>query len=102
MNRLLFCEPWPVSNYRYLLDQFLDGIISLFITLQFLIETHHFLSVLPFAAVFFAARFFSPFFAAGFPASFFASAFFAGALFFTPLCAPPSPPATPARKTPFP
>src|ERR1700730_15566300 len=34
MNRLLFCEPWPVSNYSVSLDQFLDGIISLFITLQ--------------------------------------------------------------------
>src|ERR1700751_1702443 len=31
MNRLLFCEPWPVSNFTVSLDQFLDGIISLFI-----------------------------------------------------------------------
>src|ERR1043166_7861358 len=35
MNRLLFCEPWPVSSFHYLLDQFLDGIISLFITPAF-------------------------------------------------------------------
>src|SRR2546421_76093 len=60
MNRLLFCEPWPVSNYRYLLDQFLDGIISLFITLQFLIEAYHFFSVLPFAAAFLRRRFLKP------------------------------------------
>src|SRR5262245_21629261 len=31
MNRLLFCEPWLVSNSKNLLDQFLDGIISLFV-----------------------------------------------------------------------
>src|SRR6202022_520195 len=32
MNRLLFCEPWPVSNFKISLDQFLDGIISRFFT----------------------------------------------------------------------
>src|SRR5438046_10524128 len=83
MNRLLFCEPWLVSNYRYLLDQFLDGIISLFITLQFLIEAYHFLSVLPFAAAFLAAGFFSAFLAAGFAAAFLATVFLAGAFFLT-------------------
>src|SRR2546429_1548580 len=94
MNRLLFCEPWLVSNYRYLLDQFLDGIISLFITLQFLIEAYHFLSVLPFAAAFLAAGFFSAFLAAGF-----AAAFLAGAFFFTAFGASSSSPSTGARIT---
>src|SRR5882724_9571953 len=70
MNRLLFCEPWPVSKLNVVLDQFLDGIISLFITL-------YFLSPLAFAAVFLAGAFF----AAGFAAAFLATAFLAGAFF---------------------
>src|SRR6516162_5883636 len=35
MIRLLFCEPWPVSNLHVVLSQFLEGIISLFITRLF-------------------------------------------------------------------
>src|SRR3954463_11336839 len=35
MNRLLFCEPWPVSNLNRSVVQFLDGIISILITLFF-------------------------------------------------------------------
>src|SRR6266480_328779 len=99
MNRLLFCEPWLVSNYRYLLDQFLDGIISLFITLQFLIEAYHFLSVLPFAAAFLAAGFFSAFLAAGFAAAFLATVFLAGAFFLTAFGASSSSPSTGAGIT---
>src|SRR5215831_17173345 len=30
MIRLLSCEPWPVSKLNRFLDQFLEGIISLF------------------------------------------------------------------------
>src|ERR1700737_567907 len=75
MNRLLFCEPWPVSNLTVSLDQFLDGIISLFITL-------HFLSLLPFAADFFAGAFLASGLARGL-ATALATAFFAGAFFFT-------------------
>src|SRR5262245_22204852 len=33
MNRLLFCEPWPVSKLTVFLSQFIEGIISLFVTL---------------------------------------------------------------------
>src|SRR6202171_5748298 len=76
MNRLLFCEPWPVSNLTVSLDQFLDGIISLFITL-------HFLSLLPFAADFFAGAFLASGLARGFAAAFLATAFLAGGFFFT-------------------
>src|SRR5258708_18641658 len=85
MNRLLFCEPWPVSNLAVSLDQFLDGIISLFITLHFLTDAHHFLSVLPFAAAFFAGAFLASGLARGFAAAFagfLAAAFLADAFFF--------------------
>src|SRR5262249_14546898 len=34
MNRLLSCEPWPVSKLTVLLSQFLEGIISLFVTFR--------------------------------------------------------------------
>src|SRR6202022_2340888 len=84
MNRLLFCEPWPVSNLTVSLDQFLDGIISLFITL-------HFLSLLPLAAVFFAGAFLASGLARGFAAAFFATAFLAGAFFFAAFGASSSP-----------
>jgi hypothetical protein len=33
MNRLLFCEPWPVSNSIRSLDQFFDEFISTDVTL---------------------------------------------------------------------
>src|SRR5258707_5949478 len=83
MNRLLFCEPWPVSDLSVSLDQFLDGIISLFITLQFLVDALHFLSLLPLAAVFLAGAFFLVSgLARGFAAAFLATAFLAGAFFF--------------------
>src|SRR5216684_8389170 len=85
MNRLLFCEPWPVSNLTVSLDQFLDGIISLFITLQFLTDALHLLSLLPLAAVFFAGAFLASGLARGFAAGFavfLATAFLAGAFFF--------------------
>src|SRR5258708_36840205 len=95
MNRLLFCEPWPVSNLIVSLDQFLDGIISLFITLQFLTDALHFLSLLPLAAVFFAGAFFlASGLARGFAAAFLATAFLAGAfflsVFFGPSASSPS------------
>src|SRR5215470_13643064 len=70
MNRPLSCEPWPVSNLTRLLSQFLEGIISLFVTRLFAL---HFLSLLPFAAGFFASaallRGFAAAFAAGFAAA---------------------------------
>src|SRR5215204_6338116 len=72
----------------YLLDQFLDGIISLFVTLQFLIAAHHFLSVLPFLA---AAFFAGAFLAAGFAAAFLATVFLAGAFFLAAFGASSSP-----------
>src|SRR2546430_15345029 len=80
----------PSPNLFVSLDQFLDGIISLFITLQFLSNAFHFFSVLPFAAAFFAGAFIaSGFLASGF-ARCFAAAFavalaaglLPGALFF--------------------
>src|SRR6266545_3718215 len=71
MNRLLFCEPWPVSNFHQSLDQFLDGIISLFFTHQILMRDDHFL-----AAAFLAGAFL----AAGFAAAFLAGAFFLAAV----------------------
>src|ERR1700746_3663773 len=68
MNRLLSCEPWPVSKLKGLLRQFLEGII-------------HFLSL--FAAAFLGAGFFVSALARGFAAAlatgFFAAAFFFGA-----------------------
>src|SRR5258708_10677408 len=93
MNRLLFCEPWPVSNLAVSLDQFLDGIISLFITLHFLTDAHHFLSLLPLAAVFFAGAFLASGLARGFAAGFagLAAAFLAGAFFFAAFGASSSP-----------
>src|ERR1700754_2864051 len=69
------------------LDQFLDGIISLFVAPQFVIEADHFLSLLPFAAAFFAGAFL----AAGFAAAFFATAFLAGAFFLAAFGASSSP-----------
>src|ERR1035437_7096565 len=82
MNRLLFCEPLPVSNLTVFLDQFLDGIISLFVTL-------HFLSLLPLAAVFFAGAFLASGLARGFAAAF--AGFLAGAFFFADFGASSSP-----------
>src|SRR5262249_23494353 len=70
MNRLLSCEPWPVSKLTVLLSQFLEGII-------------HFLSL--FAAGFFAAGFFVSALARGFAAGFaaaLAAGFLAAAFFF--------------------
>src|ERR1700746_2703567 len=67
MNRLLSCEPWPVSKLKGLLRQFLEGII-------------HFLSL--FAAAFFAAGFFVSALARGFAAAALAPGFFAAAFFF--------------------
>src|SRR5437879_12539642 len=91
MNRLLFCEPWPVSNLTVSLDQFLDGIISLFITLQFSIDALHFLlSLLPLAAAFFAGAFLASGLARGF-AVFLAAAFLAGAFFLAAFGASSSP-----------
>src|SRR5215213_11992710 len=58
---------------RLWLDQFLDGIISRFVTLQLFVEAHHFSSLLPFAAGFLAGAFF----AAGFAAAFLTGAFLA-------------------------
>src|ERR1700712_1935054 len=87
MNRLPFCEPWLVSNCRYVLDQFLDGIISLFVTHQILPQCNHFLSLLPLAAAFFAGAFL----AAGFAAAFLATGFLAGAFFLAAFGASPSP-----------
>src|ERR1019366_3299738 len=87
MNRLLFCEPLPVSNLTVSLDQFLDGIISLFITL-------HFLSLLPLAAGFFAGAFLAAGLARGLVAAFavfLAAAFLAGAFFFAAFGASSSP-----------
>src|ERR1035437_3655317 len=87
MNRLLFCEPLPVSNLTVFLDQSLDGIISLFVTL-------HFLSLLPLAAVFFAGAFLASGLARGFAAAvagFLAAAFLAGAFFFAAFGASSSP-----------
>src|ERR1700687_2533218 len=96
MNRLLFCEPWPVSNLTVSLDQFLDGIISLFITL-------HFLSLLPFAAVFFAAAFLASGLARGFAAGFavFLAAAFLGSGFFLVVCGASSSPSTGAATAGF-
>src|SRR5260370_26495436 len=94
MNRLLFCEPWPVSNLTVFLDQFLDGIISLFITLQFLTDALHFFSLLPLAAAFFAGAFLASGLARGFAAGFavfLATAFLAGAFFFAAFRASSSP-----------
>src|SRR6266478_2044029 len=62
----------PSPNLFVSLDQFLDGIISLFITLQFLSNAFHFFAVLPFAAAFFAGAFL----ASGFLASAFSWAVF--------------------------
>src|SRR2546430_13260206 len=80
----------PSPNLFVSLDQFLDGIISLFITLQFLSNALHFFSVLPFAAAFFAGAFLASGFLAsglarGFAAAFavvLAAGFLAGAFFF--------------------
>src|SRR6266702_792525 len=80
----------PSPNLFVSLDQFLDGIISLFITLQFLSNALHFFSVLPFAAAFFAGAFLTSGFLAsglarGFAAAFavvLAAGFLAGAFFF--------------------
>src|SRR3954451_25034326 len=57
MNRLLFCEPWPVSDFQISLDQFLDGIISLFVTHQFMTRHDHFLAGAFLAGAFFFAVF---------------------------------------------
>src|SRR6266404_4729169 len=90
MNRLLFCEPWPVSNLTVSLDQFLDGIISLFITLQFSIDALHFLlSLLPLAAAFFAGAFLASGLARSFAAGF--AVFLAGAFFLAAFGASSSP-----------
>src|SRR5260370_28827906 len=75
----------PSPNLFVSLDQFLDGIISLFITLQFLSNAFHFFSVLPFAAGFFAGVFLVSGLARGFAAAFagvLAAGFLAGAFFF--------------------
>src|SRR5258708_7704078 len=92
MNRLLFCEPWPVSNFSArTLDQFLDGIIPIYFrfscSLQILSRSDHFLSLLPFAAGFFAAAGL----ARGLAAAFAAGAFLAGAFFFAAFGASSSP-----------
>src|SRR6266702_1696625 len=71
----------PSPNLFVSLDQFLDGIISLFITLQFLWNTFHFFSVLPLAADFFACGFLARGFGAAF-AGVLAAGFLAGAFFF--------------------
>src|SRR5229473_5370466 len=72
-----------LQNLIVSLDQFLDGIISLFITLHFLANALHFLSLLPLAAVFLAGAFFLVSgLARGFAAAFLATAFLAGAFFF--------------------
>src|SRR5207302_2772808 len=68
----------PSPNSSVSLDQFLEGIISLFIT-RF--GALHFLSLLPLAAVFFAAGFLVSALARGFAAAL-ATAFLAGAFFF--------------------
>src|SRR6266481_2271722 len=75
----------PSPNLFVSLDQFLDGIISLFITLQFLWNAFHFFSVLPLAAAFFAGGFLASGLARGFGAAFagvLAAGFLAGAFFF--------------------
>src|SRR5262245_10364726 len=75
MNRLLFCEPWPVSKLTVLLSQFLEGIISLFVTL-FWSPSYPLRGPYVFAAAFFAgalARGLAAAFAAGFLAAFGAS-----------------------------
>src|SRR6266404_5629985 len=77
----------PSPNLFVSLDQFLDGIISLFITLQFSSNALHFLSLLAFvlAAAFFAGAFLASGLARGFAAAFaagLAAAFLAGAFFF--------------------
>src|SRR5258706_7382267 len=89
MNRLLFCEPWTVSNLTASLDQFLDGIISLFITFQFLTDALHFLSLLPSAAAFFARAFLGSGLARDFAAGF--AVFLAVAFFFAAFGASSSP-----------
>src|SRR5260370_17991591 len=101
MNRLLFCEPWPVSNLTVFLDQFLDGIISLFITLQFLTDALHFFSPLPLAAAFFAAAFLASGLARGFAAAFLATAFLGAAFFFAVVFGASSSPSTGAVTTGF-
>src|SRR5271154_4786129 len=73
------------------LDQFLEGIISLFVTLQILTGRVHFLPV--FAPGFFAAAFLASGLARGFAAGFavfLAAGFFAGAFFFTGASSSPS------------
>src|SRR5882724_12141796 len=79
----------PSPNLFVSLDQFLDGIISLFITFQFLSNAFHFFPVLPFAAAFFAGAFLASALASGlardFAAAFavvLAAGFLAGAFFF--------------------
>src|ERR1700727_1517811 len=79
-------------QYSVSLDQFLDGIISLFITLQFSTAANHFfLSLLPLAAAFLAGAFLASGLARGFAAAFFATGFFAGAFFFATFGASSSP-----------
>src|ERR1700722_13596194 len=73
------------------LDQFLEGIISIFITLQILTARAHFL--LLFAAGFFAAAFLASGLARGLAAgfaAFLATGFLAGAFFFTGASSSPS------------
>src|SRR6266404_1143751 len=83
----------PSPNLFVSLDQFLDGIISLFITLQFLWNAFHFFSVLPLAAAFFAGGFLASGLARGFGAAFagvLAAGFLAGAVFFGASASSPS------------
>src|ERR1017187_3677242 len=100
MNRLLFCEPLPVSNFAVSLDQFLDGIISLFVTLQILLRRAHFLSLLPLAAGFFAGAFLASGLARGLAAAFLVTAFLGAAFFFT-ACGASSSPSAGAATTGF-
>src|ERR1700722_2554134 len=83
------------------LDQFLDGIISLYVAL-------HFLSLLPLAAAFLAGAFLASGLARGFAAAlagafavFLAAGFFAGAFFFVVVCGASSSPSTGAVTTGF-
>src|SRR5580698_8526630 len=76
------------------LDQFLDGIISLYVAL-------HFLSLLPLVAAFFAGAFLASGLARGFAAAFLATAFLAGAFFFAAFGASSSPSSAGAATTGF-
>src|SRR5690348_732117 len=87
MNRLLFCEPSPVSEFKYSIDRFLEGISSLFCRVLWRSRRAlHFLPVLPFVAAFLAGAFLVslllPVLARGFVAAFLAAGFFAAVFFF--------------------